>query len=67
MVETLEYDDDMLIENRFGFVSELTTRGTTPLDRTWIQDVDRVESVVSCHGCFEFEDEWDIGCVHLFG
>ena len=30
MVETLEYDDCMLIENRFGFVSELTTRGATP-------------------------------------
>ena len=30
MVETLEYDDDMLNESRFGFVSELTTRGTTP-------------------------------------
>ena len=30
MVETLEYDDGMLIESRFGFVSELTTRGATP-------------------------------------
>ena len=25
MVETLEYDDGVLIESRFGFVSELTT------------------------------------------
>ena len=25
MVETLEYDNGMLIESRFGFVSELTT------------------------------------------
>ena len=30
MVETLVYDDDILIENRFSLVSELTTRGTTP-------------------------------------
>ena len=30
MVEMLEYGDDMLIESRFGFVCELTTRGTTP-------------------------------------
>ena len=30
MVETLKYDDGKLIENRFGFVSELTTRDTTP-------------------------------------
>ena len=30
MVETSEYDDGMLIESRFSFVSELTTRGTTP-------------------------------------
>ena len=30
MVETLEYDDGMLIGRRFGLVSELTTRGTTP-------------------------------------
>ena len=30
MVEMLEYEDGMLIENRFGYVSELTTRGTTP-------------------------------------
>ena len=30
MVGTLEYDDGMLIESRFGFVSELNTRGTTP-------------------------------------
>ena len=30
MVETLEYEDGMLTENRSGFVSELTTRGTTP-------------------------------------
>ena len=29
MVETLEFDDGMLIESRFGFVSDLTTRGTT--------------------------------------
>ena len=29
MVATLEYEDGMLIENRFDFVSELTTRGTT--------------------------------------
>ena len=25
--------------------------------------VDRVESVVSCHVCLEFEDEWGVGCV----
>ena len=30
MVKTSEYDDGMLIGSRFGFVSELTTRGTTP-------------------------------------
>ena len=30
MVETLESDDGMLIGSRFGFVSELTTRGATP-------------------------------------
>ena len=30
MVETLVYDDGMLIESRSGFVSESTTRGTTP-------------------------------------
>ena len=30
MVETLESDDGMLIESRFCFVSELTTRGTAP-------------------------------------
>ena len=30
MVESLEYDDGMLTESRFGFVSELTTRGTRP-------------------------------------
>ena len=30
MVETSEYDDGMLIGSRFGFVSELTRRGTTP-------------------------------------
>ena len=30
MVETSEYDDGMLIGSRFGFVSELTTRGTAP-------------------------------------
>ena len=29
-VETLECDDGMLIRSLFGFVSELTTRGTTP-------------------------------------
>ena len=28
MVETLEYEDGMLIESRFSYVSELTTRGT---------------------------------------
>ena len=28
--ETSEYDDGMLLGSRFGFVSELTTRGTTP-------------------------------------
>ena len=85
MVETLEYEDGMLTENRSGFVSELTTRGTTPslspISRSSIEQrgfkkvhwtergfkyVDRVESVVSCHERFEFEDEWDIGCVHLF-
>ena len=30
MVETSEYDDSMLIGSRFGYVSESTTRGTTP-------------------------------------
>ena len=30
MVETSEYDDGMLIGSRFGYVSESTTRGTTP-------------------------------------
>ena len=30
MVETLKYDDDMLIESRFSFMSELTMRSTTP-------------------------------------
>ena len=30
MVEQVEHDDGMLIESRFGFVSELSTRGTTP-------------------------------------
>ena len=30
MVETLEYEDGMLIESRFRFVSGWTTRGTTP-------------------------------------
>ena len=30
MVETLEYEDGMMIESRFYFTSELTTRGTTP-------------------------------------
>ena len=30
MVETSEYDDGMLIGSRFGYGSELTTRGTTP-------------------------------------
>ena len=29
-VETSEYDDGMLIGSRFGFVSELTTGGTSP-------------------------------------
>ena len=29
-VETLECDDGMMIESRFGFVSKWTTRGTTP-------------------------------------
>ena len=35
MVETLKYDDGMLIESRFGFVSELTTkrRNTPPLSK----------------------------------
>ena len=90
----MEYYDDILIESRVGFVSELTTRGTTPplspitgssieqrgykkvqwTERRFNQYVDRVESVgschesvVSCHECFDLEDEWDIGCVHLFG
>ena len=30
MVETLKYDDGMLIESRFSFMSELTMRSTTP-------------------------------------
>ena len=30
MVETLVCDDGMLVESRFGFVSESTTRDTTP-------------------------------------
>ena len=30
MVETSEYDDGMLIGSRFGYVSQLTTRGTIP-------------------------------------
>ena len=30
MVETSGYDDGMLIGSRFGYVSELTPRGTTP-------------------------------------
>ena len=30
MVETLECDDGISTESRFGFVSESTTRGTTP-------------------------------------
>ena len=30
MVETLKYDDGMLIESRFSFISELTMRSTTP-------------------------------------
>ena len=51
---------DFQIFNWTTWVQEST------LDRTWIQYVDRVESVVSCHERFEFEDEWDIGCVHLF-
>ena len=29
MVKTLEYEDGVLTENRFGFASELTTRVTT--------------------------------------
>ena len=60
-------------------MSELTTRGTrpplSPISESSIEQrgcmkvhwtergVDRVHSVVSCHECFEFEDEWDIGCV----
>ena len=82
MVETSEYDDGMLIGRRFGDVSDLTTRGTTPplspiseylieqvstrtyTGKTWTQYVGRVESVVSCHECFEFATKWDIGRVH---
>ena len=30
MVKTLEYENGMLIESCFGFVSEFTTRGTRP-------------------------------------
>ena len=29
MVETLVYDDGVLVQSRFGFVFELNTRGTT--------------------------------------
>ena len=72
----------MLIGRRFGDVSDLTTRGTTPplspiseylieqvstrtyTGKTWTQYVGRVESVVSCHECFEFATKWDIGRVH---
>ena len=74
MVETLEYDDGMLIESRFSFVSESTIRDTTSplsliqestLDRTSTQYGGRVESVGSCYQCFEFGNEGDFGCVHL--
>ena len=42
MVETLEYDDGMLIENRFGFVSELATRGTTlPLSPISVSSIEQ--------------------------
>ena len=84
MVETLVYDDGILIENRFSLVSELTTRGTTPplspisgssTEQRGYKKVHWTElglntlvvSVVSCHERFEFEDEWDVGYVHLFG
>ena len=84
MVETLVYDDGILIENRFSLVSELTTRSTTPplspisgssTEQRGYKKVHWTErglntlvvSVVSCHERFELEDEWDVGCVHLFG
>ena len=38
MVETLVYDDGMLVESRFGFVSESTTTGTIlPLSPIWTE------------------------------
>ena len=65
MVKTSEYDDDMLIESRFDFVSELTTRGATPplspITGSSIEQASGARKYTGqddstrWHECFEFE------------